>query len=191
MVCCGIRNRRPNDLIPDPDPSPGALRRLRRLLLIALPFALAAAVMWGRSYVRRDAVVWEGDRGQNRRLTCRLVSGGGRVTFVSYSCPAPAGRGPRPLSFITGDYAATDGMAGDVATHTQQAGIIQTNALGLAYSQHAGAMESGRHVWTATVVPWWFISAMVLAAPVVNWLFPARSKRRRRRWGRSRHDLPF
>lgn len=191
LVCCGIRYRTSNDPLPDPDLSPTGTRRLRRLVLLALPFALAAAVMWGRSYLRRDALVWENDRGQNRRLTCRLVSGGGRITFVTYSCPAPAGRGARPLAFVTGDFDATDAMAHDVATQTQQAGVLDTNVLGLGYSQHIGAMTSGQHVWTAAVVPWWVISAMVLAAPVVNWLFPSRSRRRRRRWRRSRRDFPF
>lgn len=181
-----------NNPDPDPDVRPGALRRLKRLVLLALPFALLGAIMWGRSHLRRDALAWELDRGSGRRVVCRLVSGGGAVTFVSYSRPAAAGASsPRPLSFVTGDYASTDAMARDVETHTQQAGVLGTNLLGLAYSQHVGAMTSGKHVWTAVVVPWWFVSAMILAAPVLNGLFPARSRRRRRRWRGSRRDSPF
>ena len=185
-----------------PEQRPGRKHRrpLGRLLLMALPLALAAAVMWGRSHFRRDAVVWETDAG-GRRLACRLVSGGGRVTFVSYSRPAAAaGAGAgvgaaRAPSFVTGDYAATDPMAQEVELHTQQAGVLDTNLLGLAYSQHRGDMASGRHVWTAALVPWWLVAALVLAAPVINRLFPARSRRGRRRgrWnGRgARGNHPF
>lgn len=139
----------------------------RRILLVVLALlpAVAAAVLWARSYRRRDRLLWEADRGEGRRVVCHLYSSRARVCFASYSRPVDPGVAPPvPTSFQSGDRASTGAMSEEVNNQLQQAGVVGAGPFGFAYSRHAAAMVSGTHVWTGAVVPWWAVT-VVMALP--------------------------
>jgi hypothetical protein len=142
-------------------------RRRVILVVVLMLLPLGTAGIWARSYWRRDQLRLAWDRGESRRVVCRVYSSWGRVGLLSYSWPVDAGMsgGDEGPALMSGDRAATEAMAEEVRGQMRQAGIMGVNPLGFAYAQHAGAMASGSHVWTAAVVPWWAVTAATLAAP--------------------------
>ena len=146
------------------------MNRRRAILAAALLVAPAvvAGALWWRSYHRRDILVWGNEQARQRVELCRLYSSWGRVGFLSYSRPLEPGesRGGVPFQFHTGDRASTELQAAEVRNQLQQAGVLKTNALGAAYSQHVGSLAGGEHAWTAAVVPWWMVTAAALLLPV-------------------------
>ena len=141
-------------------------RAILAAVLLVAPAAVAGGLWW-RSYSRRDILVWGNDQSGQRVELCRLYSSWGRVGFLSYSRPLEPGEstGGAPFQFHTGDRASTELQAGEVRNQLQQAGVLKTNALGAAYSQHVGTLASGEHAWTAAVLPWWMVTAVALVVP--------------------------
>jgi hypothetical protein len=155
----------------------GLLLKRRRLilawLLLLLP-AAGAGLQWARSYTHRDIFLWGSGPSNGRCEVCRLYSSSGRLIFLSHTYPvAEAGaEGPVPFAFYTGNRDATAGRATEVYGQISQAGAPSFEAAGLMYSRHFASLESGEHLWTSLVVPWWMLTALALAsAGWVAWRF--------------------
>jgi hypothetical protein len=139
----------------------------RRILWtsVALAPAVLAAVLWVRSYWRRDRLAWETERPEARRAACQLYSSRGRLCFASYSRPAEGHAAP--WLFQSGDRASTSDMAEEVHLQLQQAGVMGTGAFGFAWSQHVASLLSGTHAWTGMMVPWWALTLLMTAPALI------------------------
>jgi len=143
------------------------MSKRRRLILVWFLLLLPAAgagAQWARSYGRRDIFVWGNGQPPGRCEVCRAYSSSGRFVFLSHSYPLPEGgdEGPMPFAFYTGDRNVTAERAKEVYGQMAQAGAPSLDVAGIMYSRHLASLQSGEHLWTCLVVPWWALTVVAL-----------------------------